>query len=41
MVEEEAVGNRMSSEEGAEVPRTRGRTLREGDECRSELAEWG
>jgi hypothetical protein len=38
MVEEEAVGNRMSSEEGAEVPRTSGRALREGGECRSEGA---
>jgi hypothetical protein len=38
MVEEEAVGNRMSSEEGAEVPRTRGRTLRGGGECRNEGA---
>jgi len=38
-VAEEAVGNRMSLEEGAEVPRTRRRTLREGDECRSEGAD--
>jgi hypothetical protein len=36
---EEAVGNRMSLEEGAEVPRTRGRTLPEGDECGSEGAD--
>jgi hypothetical protein len=32
MAAEEGCGNRMSSEEGAEVPRTRRRTLREGDE---------